>query len=222
MFVLLYNLMLAVQSINFVCTDFWSPYLVQMGAEIRVPVAQPVLASWYVCPSSKLLGNRFFHHGQEGTDTDSKIQTDSHGVHKVRSFRKSLATSTINHASRFCRLQEVLVAALFSFVDRVLRLSAPPPISVHSTLITQILNYPVHSSGFCQSWCQGRSHNFRCTWRTEAQGRSSSTKWLWGLYICKNLGFGILDPMNFPNPRTYLALFQRDRTHLDSAQNDFK
>ena len=31
--------MLAVQSINFACTDFWSPYLVQTGAEIRVSVA---------------------------------------------------------------------------------------------------------------------------------------------------------------------------------------
>ena len=39
MCVLLKNLMLAVQSINFLCTDFWSPYLVQMGAEIRVSVA---------------------------------------------------------------------------------------------------------------------------------------------------------------------------------------
>ena len=28
--------MLAVQSINFTCTDFWSPYLPEMGAEVRV------------------------------------------------------------------------------------------------------------------------------------------------------------------------------------------
>ena len=35
MHVLLKNLMLAVQSINFACTDFWSPYLVQIGAKIR-------------------------------------------------------------------------------------------------------------------------------------------------------------------------------------------
>ena len=39
MCILLKNLMLAVQSINFACTDFWSPYLVQTGAEIRVSVA---------------------------------------------------------------------------------------------------------------------------------------------------------------------------------------
>ena len=39
MCVLLKNLMLAVQSINFVCTDFWSPYLVQMGAGIRQSMA---------------------------------------------------------------------------------------------------------------------------------------------------------------------------------------
>ena len=39
MCVLLYNLMLAIQSINCVCTDFWSPYLVQMGPEIRVYIA---------------------------------------------------------------------------------------------------------------------------------------------------------------------------------------
>ena len=38
MCVLLYNLMLVVQSINFAYTDFWSPYLVQMGAEIRQSV----------------------------------------------------------------------------------------------------------------------------------------------------------------------------------------
>ena len=31
--------MLAVQSINFACTDFWSPYLAQMGAGIRQSVA---------------------------------------------------------------------------------------------------------------------------------------------------------------------------------------
>ena len=37
--VLLKNLMLALQSINFACTDFWSPYLVQIGAEIRVSMA---------------------------------------------------------------------------------------------------------------------------------------------------------------------------------------
>ena len=37
--VLLKNLMLAVQSINFACTDFWSPYLVQISAEIHVSIA---------------------------------------------------------------------------------------------------------------------------------------------------------------------------------------
>ena len=37
--VLLKVLMLVVQSINFPCTDFWSPYLVQSGAEIRVSFA---------------------------------------------------------------------------------------------------------------------------------------------------------------------------------------
>ena len=31
--------MLGVQFINFVCTDFWSPYLLQMGAEILVSIA---------------------------------------------------------------------------------------------------------------------------------------------------------------------------------------
>ena len=31
--------MLAVQPINFACTDFWSLYLVQIGAEIRVSIA---------------------------------------------------------------------------------------------------------------------------------------------------------------------------------------
>ena len=36
--VLLKNLMVAVQSINSACTDFWSPYLVQMGPEIRQSV----------------------------------------------------------------------------------------------------------------------------------------------------------------------------------------
>ena len=39
MCVLLKNLMLAVPSINFACTEFWSPYLVQIGVEIRVSVA---------------------------------------------------------------------------------------------------------------------------------------------------------------------------------------
>ena len=39
MCVLLRNLMLAVQSINFACMDFGSPYLVQMGAEIRRSMA---------------------------------------------------------------------------------------------------------------------------------------------------------------------------------------
>ena len=34
MCILLKNLMLAVQSINFACTDFWSLYLLQIGAEI--------------------------------------------------------------------------------------------------------------------------------------------------------------------------------------------
>ena len=39
MCVLLKNLMLVVQSINFACMDFWSSYLVQTDAEIRVSVA---------------------------------------------------------------------------------------------------------------------------------------------------------------------------------------
>ena len=38
MHLLLKNLMLAVQSINFACMDFWSPYLVQIGAAIRCPL----------------------------------------------------------------------------------------------------------------------------------------------------------------------------------------
>ena len=37
--ILLKNLMLTVQSINFACTDFWSPYLVQIGVEIQQSVA---------------------------------------------------------------------------------------------------------------------------------------------------------------------------------------
>ena len=39
MCVLLKNLMLAVQSINFACTDFGSLYLVQIGAKIRQSMA---------------------------------------------------------------------------------------------------------------------------------------------------------------------------------------
>ena len=43
--------MLAVQSINFACTDFWSPYMVQMGAEIRVSIADfdsdPLLSRYW-------------------------------------------------------------------------------------------------------------------------------------------------------------------------------
>ena len=39
MCVLLKNLMLIVQSINFACMDFWCMYLVQIGAEIRQSVA---------------------------------------------------------------------------------------------------------------------------------------------------------------------------------------
>ena len=39
MYVFAKDLMYKVQSINFACTDFWSPYLVQMGAEIRQSVA---------------------------------------------------------------------------------------------------------------------------------------------------------------------------------------
>ena len=37
--ILLKNLMLAVQSINFACTDFWSPFLLQIGAEIQQSMA---------------------------------------------------------------------------------------------------------------------------------------------------------------------------------------
>ena len=47
--------MLAVQSIEFICTDFWSPYVVQMGAEIHVSVADvdlDPLLSWYRPPST--------------------------------------------------------------------------------------------------------------------------------------------------------------------------
>ena len=50
MYVLLQNLMLAGQSINLVCMDFWSPYLVQMAAEIHVFIANvdsDLLVSWY-------------------------------------------------------------------------------------------------------------------------------------------------------------------------------
>ena len=59
--------MLAVQSINFVCTDFCSPYLLQMGAETRVSIVDvdiDPLLSWYWPPST------FVHCG-------SCLETDS-------------------------------------------------------------------------------------------------------------------------------------------------
>ena len=49
--------MLAVQSISFVCIDFWSPYLVQMNDEIRlfiVDVDLDLLLSWYWSPNTSI------------------------------------------------------------------------------------------------------------------------------------------------------------------------
>ena len=58
--ILLKNLMLAVQSINFACTGFWSPYLVQTGAEIRVCIADVDMDS---LPSQNWPPSMLVHHG---------------------------------------------------------------------------------------------------------------------------------------------------------------
>ena len=96
--------MYKVQSIKLVSTEFWSPYLVQIGAEIRVSVADVdtdslLSQNWppqYVSPSwelQKLLGNRFYNHGLKRTEKNGKNRTERYGISKFRSFRKSLATS---------------------------------------------------------------------------------------------------------------------------------
>ena len=49
--------------INFACTDFWSPYFVQTGAEIRVSVAAVDTDSLF---SQNWPPNTLVRHGSQG------------------------------------------------------------------------------------------------------------------------------------------------------------
>ena len=78
MCVLLKNFMLAVQSIKLTSTDFWSPYLLQMGAEIRQSVADvdtDSLLSQNWPPSTSV------RHGscRSCSETDSATRKNSDG-----------------------------------------------------------------------------------------------------------------------------------------------
>ena len=67
-------MMLAVQSINFACIDFWSPYLLEMDAEIRVSIADvdtdPLLTRYW--PPSTLVRHGSYRSYSEidSTTTD--------------------------------------------------------------------------------------------------------------------------------------------------------
>ena len=90
MCVLLWNLMLAVQSINFVCMDFRSLYLLQMGAEICVSVADvdsdPLLDGYWP-PST------FVHRGScseadfSTTDKKAWTRTEKYGRARTESVK---------------------------------------------------------------------------------------------------------------------------------------
>ena len=78
--VLLINLMLAVQSINYVCTDFlesvfgangrWNPTV--CGCCGHGFLTQPELASQSASTLEKLLGNRFCHYRKTRTEKNGK------------------------------------------------------------------------------------------------------------------------------------------------------
>ena len=100
--VLLMNLMLAVQSINFACTDFlefvlcangrWNPTVRSLCGHGFL--TQPELASQSVSTLEKLLGNRFCQHGKKRTEKNGKKCTERYRIPNFHRFRKSLATST--------------------------------------------------------------------------------------------------------------------------------
>ena len=103
MYVFARDLTLAIQSINFACTDFWSPYLVQMGAGIRQSVADVDTDSllsqnwppnppvhWRSCSETDSATTE--KHGRKKTE---KKHTERYGIPNFRRFRKSLATSSL-------------------------------------------------------------------------------------------------------------------------------
>ena len=109
--------MLAVQSINFPCADFWSPYLLKMGVEILVSISDVntnLLLSQNWPPSTSVRYGSCRSCSEPDfatTDMDCKKQMDCYAIPKFHGLRKSLATST---SSPHLLLEDYLATAAFS------------------------------------------------------------------------------------------------------------
>ena len=96
--------MLAIQSVNFACTDFlksvfgangrWNPAVRSWCGHGFL--TQPEFASQSAGTLEKLLGNRFCDHGKTRTEKNGKNLMERYGIPNVCRFRKSLATSTLS------------------------------------------------------------------------------------------------------------------------------
>ena len=102
MYVLAKCLTYEIQSIKLTSTDFWSPYLVQMGAEIRQSVADVdtdslLSQNWPPSPSIRWRScseTESATTDRNGRKKNGKKRTERYGIPNFRTFRKSLATST--------------------------------------------------------------------------------------------------------------------------------
>ena len=82
--------MLAVQSINFVCTDFWSLYLVQMRAEIRVSIADVDLDPYlnrYWPPSTSVHRGSCSETDSATRDQRARRRTQKYGQCRMESVK---------------------------------------------------------------------------------------------------------------------------------------
>ena len=82
--------MLAVQSVNFACTDFWSPYLMQMGAEIRVSIADvdsDPLLNWYWPPSASVHRGSYSETNFFTMDKKARTRTQKYGWTRTESIK---------------------------------------------------------------------------------------------------------------------------------------
>ena len=85
--------MLVVQSINFVCTDFWSPYLLQMGAEIRVFIADvdsdPFLIRYWP-PNTIVHRGSYLETDSSTMDKKAWTRTEKYGWTRMESVKPML------------------------------------------------------------------------------------------------------------------------------------
>lgn len=104
--------MLAVKSIDSLCTDFWSLNQcksVLKSISISIQICYLANIGLFVHLSiMEAAQNPICHHGLNSINTNSKIQTDSHRVCKVHGFWKRLATCIRNGYSKTNRKKDYM------------------------------------------------------------------------------------------------------------------